>query len=167
MAKLTDILGDAFDSNAVEPQQSFDLLPAGTYAVEITDSEIVDTKRGDGKLLKLTLDVIDPGEFVGRKLWSRLNLRNPNPEAERIGQAQLSQLCRAIGIGTLADTDELIGRLVRCKVTIRKGDEKYGDQNEVKAFEAHGTPVPAATKAAVPPPAAKPAAPAKPWQKRA
>jgi hypothetical protein len=163
MANLQEVLGGAFDAATVEPQQSFDLLPAGTYTVEITDADIADTKRGDGKLLKLEHAVIDPEQHAGRKLWKRINLRNPNPEAERIGQAELSQLCRALGVGVLKDSDELVGRVVRCKVTIRKGDEKYGDQNEIKGYESAG-----ATAAPPPPPAPAAKAPAaKPWQKRA
>jgi hypothetical protein len=66
-----------FDASAVEPQQSFDALPVGRYEVIITDSEMKDTKAGTGQYLQLTFSVTG-GQHDGRKLWSRLNLVNPN-----------------------------------------------------------------------------------------
>lgn len=162
MAKLTDILGQEFDSGAVDPQQSFDVLPAGMYSLEITDAEVKDTKAGNGKLMKITHDVIDPEEFAGRKVWANITLRNPNAQAEQIGAQQLSGLCRAAGIGVLQDSDELIGKIVRAKIGIKPASGQYAEQNVVKAYETANAA-----------PAAKPAAPAKPaaaktapWQKK-
>ncbi len=164
MAKLQQVLGAAFDADAVEPQQSFDLLPAGTYTVEITETDVNETKSGTGTLLKVVHRVIDPAEHAGRLLWNRINLRNQNQQAEQIGQAQLSALCRAAGIGVLEDSDDLIGAVVRAKVVIRPARDGYDAQNEVKGYESANASKPPVKAAAAP---SKPAAKSPPWAKKA
>jgi len=86
----------SFNATAVAPQASFTPIPAGTYLCTITDSEVKITQRG-GTVAVFHLQVVD-GEFSGRKLFARINVSNPSPEAERIGQAQLSALCHAAGV---------------------------------------------------------------------
>ena len=84
-------LGFAFDANTVQPQESFDVLPAGFYPVMITESEMKGTSTG-GQMLVLTLEVIE-GQFKGRKVWERLNLVNNNEQAVQIAQRSLSAIC--------------------------------------------------------------------------
>jgi hypothetical protein len=164
MADLKQVLGASFDSSAVEPAADIgELLPAGQYTVEITDAEVKPTKAGTGSVLKLEHTIIDPEQFARRKVWKYLNLTNPNPQAEQIGRAELSALCRAAGIAVLADSDELLGKVVRARVTVRKGSGDYGDQNEVKGYESAS--VKAEAPASKPAPAAAKAAP--PWAKKA
>ena len=64
-----------FNAAEIEPQQSFEPLPAGVYIAEITDSEIVATKAGTGQMLKLTWKVLD-GQYSGRLIFDRLNIAN-------------------------------------------------------------------------------------------
>ena len=162
MANIQQILGEAFDSSTVEPQQAFDTLPPGTYTVEISETEVADTKSGEGKILRLVQTVKEPANFAGRKLFKRINIAHTNPQAEQIGRAELSALCRAAGITVLTDSDELIGRVVKAKVVVRPATDKYAEQNEVKAYEAAGAS-PAPINAA--PRAAAKAAP--PWKQKA
>ena len=159
--KLNEVLGAAFDATAVEPQQSFDLLPAGVYTVEITETEVAPTKAGTGTLLKVVHKVIDPAAHENRLIWNRINLRNQSAEAERIGQAQLSQLCRAVGLTHLEDDEQLVGRIVRVKVVVRPARGEYAEQNEVKGYESAQASAPPAAAAA------KPAKAAPPWAKKA
>ena len=49
-------------NNQVQPQASFDLIPAGKYICQIVESEIKSTKAGTGQQLVLTWEVLD-GEF--------------------------------------------------------------------------------------------------------
>lgn len=148
-----------FDASSVAPQQAFQVLPAGVYATMIVESEIKPTKNGTGQMAVFTLQVVD-GEHRGRKLFARINVRNQSPEAERIGQAQLSSLCHAAGVLQIVDTAQLHNRTVRAKVKVRRDQTgQYEDQNEVTAFEAIGSqaaPMPMVTGA---PPAAAPSAP--------
>lgn len=162
--------GLAFDATTVAPQQAHTPVPAGVYQTMIVDSEVKPTKNGQGQMAIFTLQIVD-GQHAGRKVFARLNVRNPSAEAERIGQGQLSALCHAAGVLKLQDTAQLHNRVVRTRVKIRK-DESYGDSNECTGFEAvagpagapSGLAVPPAAQSA-PPPAQAPAAPRAPWAK--
>lgn len=163
MASLHSIIPGGFNSTAVEPQQarSGDLLPAGTYTVEITNAEVKELKSGNGTGLALEFTVIDPEQFARRKVWQNLNLVHTNEQAQQIGQAQLSALCRAVGIEVLEDSDQLFQSVlkIRTKVTPAKGD--YPARADVADYMAAGAPMPAApapARAAAPAPNAYAAA---------
>lgn len=126
----------SFDATQVAPQQEFSPVPAGVYVARIVSSEIKPTKNNSGTLLNLQFDIIE-GQFINRKIFERINIQNANPEAEKIGQSQLSQLCHALNVLQLRDTEELHNKPVKIKVKIRK-DEQYGDQNAISAFESVG-----------------------------
>lgn len=168
MASLQNVFQGGFDSNAVAPDEGRDFspLPSGAYEVEIADSEVKDTKAGTGCYLALELTVIGP-TGAGRKVWQNVTLKNASAEAESIGQAQLSALCRAVGIPVLKDSDQLFQKVLRVRLGLEKGKDGHPDRNKVTAWEAMGA---AATPAASRPAAntAAPAAPAKaaPWLKK-
>ena len=46
-----------FDANQVEPNTSFDPVPAGKYQAVITDTEMKPTKAGTGQYLELTFQI--------------------------------------------------------------------------------------------------------------
>ena len=123
---------EGFDAGQVAPN-SFDVLPAGEYDAVIVTSTVEQTSKGDGKYLKLELQVLN-GEFQNRKVWDRLNLWNPSAKATEIARGTLSALCRSIGVLQPQDSSDLHGKPLRIKVTVRKSDE-YGDQNEIKAYK--------------------------------
>lgn len=164
----------SFDATSVAPQAAFTPIPAGTYTVNIDDSEIKPTKSG-GQMAVFRLRVVE-GQHAGRTIFARINISNPSQEAERIGQSQLSALCHAAGVLQLADTAQLHNRVVRARVKIRKdGSGQYGESNEVNGFEATGGPSPAApggfTSAApagfAAPQASAPAGAVPPWKAKA
>jgi Protein of unknown function (DUF669) len=147
---MADLRG--FDANRVEPLKAFDPIPAGKYPAAITDSEMKPTKAGTGKYLQLTFEVID-GPYKGRKLWARLNLDNPNAQAVQIAQAELSAICRAVGV--LAPNDSLdlhnLPLLVQVKVVKRQDSGEL--TNEIAAYEKReaAVPAPSAANNSVPP----------------
>lgn len=147
----------AFDASTVAPQQSFSPIPAGVYVAQVVDSDLKPLKSGNGEGLSLTMEVLD-GECRGRKVFANLNIRHTNPEAQRIGQSQLSALCHAAGVIRLQDTTQLHNKPLRMRVKIRK-QEGYDDRNEVSGFEPFAGSVPAVT------PAAAPAAATPPWKR--
>ena len=51
--------------------------------------------------------------FVGE-----YELRSPDAEAEERGRAALAELCRAVGISKLEDTDDLIGKKIDLGVNV-------------------------------------------------
>lgn len=151
-----------FDASKVEPQEAFSVIPAGSYLAQIEESEIKATKSGTGQMLKLKYRVLD-GQYKNRIVFSNVNIVNANPEAEKIGQRQLSGLCHAVGVLQLQDTVQLHSKPVKIKVKVRVDESgKYGDQNEVAAVESAG----AAAAPAFSAPASAPAAAAAPWAKK-
>lgn len=135
MAALGNLQG--FDATQVEPQDSFEPLPAGWYPVIISDSEMKPTKAGNGQYLQLELTVIE-GEHEGRKTWDRLNLDNPNQTAVEIAQRALSAICRAVGVMAPNDSSELHDRPFEVKLSVKPAKDTYEASNEVKGYRALG-----------------------------
>lgn len=180
-------LGQTFDPTEIpEDERSFDLIPSGQYEAQIVESEIADTKRGDGKMLNLTLEITS-GQFERRKLWDRVNIVNPSAEAQRIGQRRLADYCEATGAGAIQDSEQLHYKPMLVTVGVDKDKTgEYPDKNKitrVKALAGRSAPAarpttaqaggqaqsstPAAPTAATRT-ASAPAASARPWgQKRA
>ena len=171
----------SFDtSTAPVRENNFELLPAGWYTAQAVESEIVPLKSGQGQSLKLTFEVLQDG-YRGRKVWARLNVRHSgSPEAERIANEQLGELCRSVGLGRMQDTAELHNKPVQIRVKIREDKSgQYEPQNEVIGYKpaggspAHaqamvgGMPQRAAAPTAAAPANAPAAASAPPWAKKA
>lgn len=124
---------NGFDANAVEPNQPREALPAGWYKVVISESEEKVTKNMLGSYLQLTMEVIE-GDHAGRKVFERLNLKNPNSQAVEIAQRSLSGICRATGVMTPRTSQDLHDKplMAKIKVTPPKGD--YDAGNEVQEY---------------------------------
>lgn len=130
-----------FDPNEVpEDDRSFDPLPAGEYQMQVIESEIKPTKSGGGEQLILTLEVIN-GPYSKRRVWDRLNIRNQNADAQRIAQRSLADLCLAVGITSLRNTDDLHFKPFIGRVTIKADKSgQYGPQNAVRYKPRGGHP---------------------------
>jgi hypothetical protein len=155
-----------FDSTVVEPTGKFTPIPVDDYLAVITDSEMKDTKKGDGKYLLLTYEVVD-GEFKGRKIFDALNLVNSNQTTVEIAQRALSAVCRATGVLHPKDSAELHGKPLVISVGIRAGSNGYDDKNVIKGYSrVDGKELKDVTDASAPVKgAAAPAKAKKPWQK--
>ena len=157
-------LGEVFDVEFLpQGKTSFDPIPPGWYTVTIAAAEVKATKNGTGQYIAIRYDVTGP-THQGRVIFGNLNIRNQSPKAEEIGRQQLGEICRAIGLAKVGDTDQLIGNALSIKVDIEKS-EQYGDKNQVRGFKAiaGGAPPRAAMATA---PAAAPAKAAPPWAKK-
>lgn len=137
-----------FNANDVEPTSDFDPVPAGKYSAVITDSEVKANKTGTGSFLQLTFQIID-GEFKNRFLWARLNLDNPNATAVKIARAELSAICRAVGVMAPNDSVELHDLPLVISVKCRKRPDTGEITNEIKGYAKKeglsGKPVQATT----------------------
>ncbi len=160
-------LNQDFNPNEVpEDDRSFEPLPAGDYMMQVIESDIKPTKTG-GDQLVLTLEVIE-GPMSNRRVWDRMNIRNQSADAQRIAQRALADLCLAVGVASLRNSEDLhfkpfVGRLT-IKVD-KKGE--YGPSNSVR-YKPRGGVAPAAPQRPAAAPttrAATPPAGAKPWQK--
>ncbi|MCC7253833.1 DUF669 domain-containing protein [Hyphomicrobium sp.] len=136
-------LNQAFDPNEVpEDDRSFEPLPAGDYQMQVIESKIENTKSLTGKMLVLTLEVVS-GPHTNRRVWDRLNIVNQNADAQRIAQRALADLCLAVGIAQLRDTDELHFKPFVGRVGVREDKTgQYGPQNTVR-YKARGGQPPA------------------------
>ena len=157
-------LGETFDVEFLpQGKTNFDPIPPGWYVATIAAADLKATKNGTGQYIAVRYDVTGPSH-QGRVVFGNLNIRNQSPKAEEIGRQQLGELCRAIGLAKVGDTDQLIGHALSIKVDIEKS-EQYGDKNQVKGFKpvAGGAPPRVAMAAA---PAAAPAKATPPWAKK-
>lgn len=157
-----------FDATQVAPDTGAqDALPAGWYDVVMEASEMKPTKDNSGAYLECKLNVIAPQNFQGKKIYTRLNLRNANATAQEIGYKQLSAICHAVGVLQVADSAQLHNIPFKVKLKLRPAEGQYEASNEVTAYkninEQVGVPAVAGFPAAAPAPAfAAPAAPMPP-----
>ena len=118
MADLTPL---NFIPETVEDMgDAFKVLPPGTYAVVIVESDVKDTKKGDGKILELKCQVIE-GQQTGEILKDRLNIVNPSDTSQKIGLSQLKNICEAVGhSGQLSNSEQLHGKPYSVQIEIEK-----------------------------------------------
>ena len=153
-----------FNANSVEPMQprTYGPLPAGDYEMIIVKSDVKPTKAGTGHYLELEMQVVS-GEASGRRHWERLNVDNPNKQAEEIAKEALAALCFAVGVTDVEDTVQLHDIPFVAHIEI---DRKEPDRNRITGYATAGAAKPAAPAARPAAPAPAAAAPArKPWEK--
>jgi hypothetical protein len=148
--------GAGFDGQAA--QRQFSPLPPNEYGVQITDAGVHDNKNNPGCHIKLELTVLE-GECKGRKVFWRMNVKNPNQVAEDRGKEDLAKLQSVLGIVSLTSTEQLQGGYVTAKVVVN------GESTAVRGASAYEAPQQQAPPpfAPAPAPAAPPAQPAA-WQ---
>ena len=141
---MADLRG--FDANQVEPSGDFEPIPAGKYPAVITESEMKPTKNGAGSYLQLTFQIID-GDYKNRVLWARLNLDNPNATAVKIAQAELSAICRAVGVLAPRDSTELHNLPLVIHVRCKKRTDTGEINNEIRGYSKKEQPAVSAAPA--------------------
>lgn len=147
-----------FDANQIPEQQEFSAIPEGQYLAMATASEEKVTAKGTGEYLQFVFEVLD-GQYRGRKLWSRMNLKNPNKTAVEIAQRELAALCRSVGVPKPQDSAELHNKPLLLTVGIEI-DDRRRENNIIRKYEpANGAAQPAAAPAFSFAPAAPAAAP--------
>lgn len=158
-----------FNAENVDPGQTdFAPLPPGEYPVIITGSEMRANNAGTGQYLWLEMDIID-GEHQGRKLWDRLSLEHTNPQTVEIAQQRLSQICHAVGVMAVSDSQELHDKPMFVRVKVKPATDKYEASNDVKGYKPLNQAAPAPAPRQQPQPAAvaqpaKPSASVPPWK---
>ena len=165
-----------FNAENVAPDTGRGPVPRGYYKVMIIASELILTKRGDGEMIKLTLQIYE-GALKGKSVTTNLTWRNASAVAQDIGHSQLSAICHAVGQHHIQDTTQLHNLPLGIRAEI-SGDGRFNEIDEF--FNANdvdsrpelppvmqAAPVPSAPPSIVPmAPAAsvQPAAPATPAQ---
>lgn len=165
-------LGMNFDATAVEPDTGgrSNPIPEGRYVLQVVESDVVENSKGNGSILKLTLEVFD-GPLTGRKLFENLNIQHANVQAQEIAQKQLSALCHAAGVTAVTDSAELHYQPFEADVGIepespKPGGGTYAAKNKITKYHFGEASAPAGKAPATrPAQTAAPAAAAKPWQR--
>ena len=138
-----------FDASQVAPSEALEAIPAGWYNAQMTASAMKPTSDGTGAYLQAEFTVLS-GDYAGRKLFDRINLQNKNPVAVEIGYKTLSAICHAVGVIQVQDSQQLHGRPLQLKVSLRAAGpgadgKHYEASNEVKGYKGRdGAGVPMA-----------------------
>ncbi|HOR78640.1 MAG TPA: DUF669 domain-containing protein [Anaerolineaceae bacterium] len=132
-----------FDATQVVPSNSFEAIPAGTYAVRITESERKENAKKNGEYLKLTFTVVE-GPYKGRLLWAYLNIIHDNATAQEIARRDLSAICHACGKLQLKDTQQLHN--ITMEIVVRVVEDDYGKKNEITGYKKRERTIAAAEK---------------------
>ena len=155
---------NGFNALEIEPATSYDPIPADWYKAVITETEEKPTKAQTGSYLQLTIEVIE-GHYQRRRVFERLNLKNPKPVAVEIAQRSLSSICRSIGVNNPQNSEELMDKPLMIKVAVKPAQGEYGASNEIKGYDAVGgattAPAPADVAATASTGSASP-----PWAKK-
>ena len=120
-----------------------EVVPEGIYSGMIVKTDVLDTKKKDGKFIYLEIQISD-GQFAGTIIEDRLNVMNPSEKAQNIGLAALKRLCDALGIQSFdGHTEVFENKLLKLKVSVEAPvpyTDKYGQEkpgfpsNSVKGY---------------------------------
>lgn len=137
------------DVNQAPERQDFEPLPANTYNMQIIEAAIAPTADGTGKRLTYKAEVLE-GPYKGRKVFGGINIINKSPEAQKIGQAELGELAKALKMTQMpTDTTQLIYQAFTAKVKIQQArtdkatGKSYDARNEIARFMPYGQGEPA------------------------
>lgn len=126
-----------FNATAVKPNVALEAVPSGQYPVIITKSEEKPTKAGTGSYIEFEM-TIQGGEYNGRKLFDRLNIKNANQQAVDIAYSTLSAICHVTGRLNMTDTQQLHGVPFIAVAVKKERDDQPGSgnyTNEVKGYK--------------------------------
>ena len=123
---------DSFDDQDDRP------LVAGWHAMEIRWAEEKMTKKGDGKMVVVTLEKMDSN----RRVWDYIIVEHPSPKAVSMGRKRLRALGVATGVMPLnPDTlDDLFRKQVQAQITVNPPRDGYGANNSVRDYRPHREP---------------------------
>ena len=120
-------------------------VPPGWYGAKIARFEWKDTRKGDGVFLELEWLILGVHEneakdsansHQGRRVWLRLNLKNPSDVAVGIAEKDLAKTMNAIGVKRLVNGPaDLLEKpcLIRLKYLPENAD--WDARNEIHGFK--------------------------------
>lgn len=119
-------LGKTFDPTEHDTTQTdYELLLNGIYRLEVSAADI--KEEGNNKSLNLAVDVIEPEDYAKRKFFVWIDIEHDDPEFQERGQREFARLCRAIELGVVDDTDELLFKPFTARV--KKGEAGVGKKS--------------------------------------
>lgn len=147
---MANLQGINIDANVPEVG-SFTIIPPATYKAVIAGDKITTTKDGRGKMLELTVQIIE-GPYTGLTIIDRLNIVNASQQAQNIAQGTLKRICGVLRAPfPPQNTDSLMGKPMLVTVGVEEfTSNKTGNvlkSNKIKNY----APIPSVTST---PPAA-------------
>ena len=141
---MANLQGLNIDANVPEAG-SFTVVPENIYKAVIAGDKIVSTKDGKGKILELTVQIID-GPYTGSTIIDRLNIVNASQQAQNIAQGTLKRICGVLRAPfPPQNTDSLMGKPMLVTVGIEEfTSNKTGNplkSNKIKNY----APIPSVT----------------------
>jgi hypothetical protein len=154
--------GGTFDASSTPPSD-FPPVPVGAYLVKAIESDLRPTKDGTGKYLRFVLEILE-GQYAGRRIFDNINIENPSQTAVDIGRRRLSQMCHAVAVLQVRDSDQLHGKPMIADVAIEPPKGEFAERNKVLRYHPRDGASPTPTGVSSPQNGAN-AAP--PWTQRA
>jgi hypothetical protein len=108
-------------------------LRAGSYSLEIVESDYKANSKGTGMALECKARVVG-GEFDGRPFHLRYNLESQNEETVEIGQRDFRSLLLATGVLEPKDSSELHFQPFRVMIGIKTRKDTGEFENVVKKY---------------------------------
>jgi len=151
---MANLSGIAMDKDVQESTGSFTVIPAGKYKACLVADELRDNNAGTGKVLAVKVQILE-GQNSGHVLTDYINITNPNPKAQSIGQGTLKRICNLCGVTyPPQDTAGMMGKPLGVDVKVEEftsnnSVDENGNPKKLKSnkINAYGPP-PVATQAA-------------------
>lgn len=121
------------EEHSVEPENNYDPIPAGTYTAVMIDGQWKTAASGH-EYLNWTWK-IQGGEYDGRLVWQRVQLKNPN--TAQYAQMDLTAASKATGVTSVPAGDKIGECFHHIPVAIKvklKPDNNGEMRNEIDGF---------------------------------
>lgn len=115
---MANLAGTNLDPNVKENHGDFEVLPPNNYKMVIIGDELKDNKAKTGKILMLKLQTTE-GQHAGTMVNDFINLTNPSPVCQNIGQGTLKRICGLCSVVyPPTDTTVLYGKPMSVKIGV-------------------------------------------------
>jgi len=125
-----------FKAEDIEESDNNAPFPEGEYVLLVEKCEYNSTRAG-GKKIDVQLQVVDPPQFRGRKMWECFNVIHAKPKVENISMDRFLDMSLAMGFpNVIDDTNDAINKTFRASVGIRTNEweGKVEQKNNVQSF---------------------------------
>lgn len=103
----------------------------GEVIAKIVESDYLQNSKKTGHYLKLVREIVWPEQYKGRKLFSNLNLDNPNAVAVEIAHKEWNSTKKACGKVVVEDSEEIHGIEHKLVLSIKKGKGDEPDEQRI------------------------------------
>lgn len=118
------------DPNETYDSGDFPLIADGDYPATIVDTMVKESKaNSSNSYLNIEFEVEPKG-----KVWHSLNLWNQNDKAVSIAKQQLNQICTAINLLQMTDTDQIVGKRLLITIATEPPRGDWKAKNKITNF---------------------------------